>query len=91
MTKQTRRPKAGDTVRVERSYWGDSVYFTDHILEEFNFCLGFYGEDGPKAPCNFTPLSELYDRHPEAESEYWSNYGSYFTKHVNKFEIIQKQ
>ena len=85
------RPKVGDTVRVQRSYWGGDIYFTEHKLEELNFCLGFYGDSegfGPRTPCNFTPLSELYDRHPDAEEKYYSNYGSYFSEHINRFEII---
>lgn len=85
------KPKVGDTVRVERSYYGSDVHFTEHKLEELNFCLGFYGDVegiGPKTPCNFTPLSELWDRHPDATDEYWPNHGGYPSKHVNKFEII---
>lgn len=86
-----RRPKIGDTVRVERSYYGREIYFTEHKLEEFNFCLGFYGDSeglGPRTPCNFTPLSALYDKAPDASREYFSNYGEHFSDYVNKFEII---
>jgi len=87
------KPEVGDIVKVERSYWGDSVYFTEHKLEELNFCLGFYGDSegfGPRSPCNFTPLCELYDKSPEAKDEYWSNYGPYFSEYINKFEIIKQ-
>lgn len=86
------KPKVGDIVRVERTFYGHGCYFTEHKLEEFNYCLGFYGDSegfGPRTPCNFTPLSELYDRHPDATDKYYSNYGAYFSEYINKFEIIK--
>lgn len=85
-----KKPKVGDTVRVPRFYFGKLAYFVEHDLEEYNYCLGFYGEDGPRAPCNFTPLSELYEAHPEAEDMYFSNYGPYKSDYINLFEIISK-
>lgn len=86
------KPKIGDIVRVERSYWGDDVYFTEHKIEELNYCLGFYGDSegfGPRTPCNFTPLCELYDKAPESTEKYHSNYGPYHSSYINKFEIIK--
>ena len=85
-------PRVGDTVRVERNMWGNHVYFTEHKIEEINYCLGFYGDSegfGPRTPCNFTPLCDLYSKSPEATQEYWSNHGSYWSEYVNTFEIIK--
>lgn len=87
------RPKVGDIVRVERNHWGNAIYFTEHKLEELNYCLGFYGDSegfGPRTPCNFTPLSSLFDYAPDAVEEYWSNYGPYASEYINKFEIIKQ-
>lgn len=88
------KPEVGDIVRVERENWIGSVSFTEHKLEELNFCLGFYGDEdgfGPKTPCNFTPLCSLYGASPEAVRRYYSNYGSYFSEYINKFEIIKSK
>ena len=85
------KPKVGDTVRVEYSTWGGGVAFHEYHLEEFNFCLGFYGDIeglGPRVPINFTPLSALIESAPDAERKYWSNHGEYFSEYVNTFEII---
>ncbi|HBF48176.1 MAG TPA: hypothetical protein DDW91_17720 [Shewanella frigidimarina] len=82
------KPKAGDTVRVQKSFWGNDIYIDTFVLEEFNFCLGYYEIDGPKSPCNFTPLCNLVERAPDATEEYWSNYGPYYSDYINTFEVI---
>ncbi len=83
------KPKVGDTVRVTKSYFGSDVYFEHFKLEEYNYCLGFYGEGGPRTPCNFTPLSDLFDKSPDSTSEYYSNYGQYWSDYIQTFEIIK--
>ena len=83
------KPKAGDTVRVQKFHgWTGNVYFETYTLEEYNHCLGFYNTDGPRTPCNFTPLSECYDRAPDADRDYCSNYGGIWTDYIQTFEII---
>lgn len=81
-----RRPKVGDTVRVPWYIFGRFAYFTEFKLEEYNYCLGFY-KDGPKTPCNFTPLSELYEPAPDSKREYVSHYGEIATDYIQTFEI----
>jgi len=86
------KPEVGDTVRVQRSFFGSDTYFTEHKIEEINHCLGFYGDSegfGPRTPCNFTPLCALYDKAPGARREYWSNYGEYFSDYIKTFEVIK--
>lgn len=84
------KPQVGDTVRVPRFFFGKLAYFVEYTLEECNYCLGFYGEDGPKTPCNFTALSECYEPAPDSESKYWSNYGPYHSDYIQTFEVIRK-
>lgn len=84
-------PKAGDTVRVPKYYFGKFSHFAEYELQEFNFCLGFYDEEnGPITPSNFTPLSSLYEPAPDSEEVYISNFGSVHTHYIQPFEIIAK-
>jgi len=83
-----RRPRVGDIVRVEKEIFGHIVGFEEYKLVEFNFCLGFFGEDGPESPINFTPLSDLIIPSPDATREYFSNYRPYYSDYVNTFVII---
>jgi hypothetical protein len=83
-----RKPKVGDIVRFNWYMMGRLAGMREAVIEEYNYCLGFYGEYGPKSPCNFTPLSSLYEAHPEAEDLYWSNYGPYKSDYIRTFEII---
>lgn len=85
-----KKPKIGDIVRVQCFIFGRFAYMKEFKLEGYNFCLGYYGDDGLKTPCNFTPLSELWEPSPDAEIKYKGNYGEYHTKHVQTFEIIAK-
>lgn len=83
------RPKAGDKIRVQKSYWSGDIHFEEYKLDELDYCLGFYGEDGPKSPCNFTPLCWLVEPAPDSTDEYWSNYGGYHSAYVKTYEIIR--
>lgn len=83
------KPKIGDIVRVPWFIFGKLAYFKEFELTEYNYCLGFYKE-GPKTPCNFTPLSELYEPHPDSKREYVSNYGEIHTDYVQTFEVIAR-
>ncbi|MCP4991370.1 MAG: hypothetical protein GY928_36545 [Colwellia sp.] len=83
------KPKVGDTVRLEWYIMGIFAGLREFKLEELHYCLGYYGE-GPKTPCNFTPLSELWSPAPGAKHEYRPNYGPYYSDYVQTFEIIAK-
>ena len=83
-----RRPKAGDKIRVQQFICGHFSGFREVELEELNFCLGVFGEDGPKTIENFTPLCEMVDPAPDAERLYWSNFGEYFSDYVQNYELI---
>lgn len=81
-------PKVGDTVRVPIYIFGNFAYFSEYKLEMYNYCLGFY-KGSPKTPCNFTPLSSLYEPAPDSEMQYISNYGQIHTDYIQTFEVIR--
>ena len=83
-------PKVGDTVRVPVYIFGKFAYFDKFKIESYNYCLGFY-RGNPKTPCNFTPLSELYEPGPESEIDYVSNYGQIHTSYIQTFEVIRNE
>lgn len=82
------KPKAGDTVRVPREMWGHIIDVCEFKLEEFHYCLGFFESDAHRAASKFTPLCDLIERAPDAETKYWSNFGEYADKYVQRYEII---
>lgn len=81
-------PKPGDTVRIPREMFGCIVEVCEFNLEEFHFCLGFFESDAHRAASRFTPLSDLIEPAPDAEERYWSHFGSYMDKYVQRYEII---
>ena len=81
------KPMVGDTVRIPWYIFGKFAYFKEFELSEYNCCLGFYKE-GPRTPCNFTPLSELYEPSPDSETSYVSHYGEVHSDYIQTFEII---
>lgn len=81
--------KAGDKIRIQHyimgAYPGE---LTDHVVEEFRFCLGIFLSDQARTAGDFTPLCNLYERGPEAENKYISNYGEYYTNPVQAWMDI---
>ena len=69
--------KAGDKIRVFDRYGHE-----DYIVEEFRFCLGIFKSADHRKAADFTPLCEMYERGPDSETDYISNWGSYFTNEV---------
>jgi hypothetical protein len=78
--------KAGDRIRV-RGGWGD---LTDYTVEEFRYCLGIFASEDHRKAQQFTPLCELYERGPESENDYISNFGEYYTNPVQAWMDIPK-
>lgn len=74
--------KAGDKIRVSHYIMGRVVGYEDYIVEEFRYCLGFFQSEDHRRAGNFTPLCELYERGPDSEDDYISNYGPYVTNLV---------
>lgn len=70
--------KAGCKIRVFNGWYGTS----DHIVEEFRFCLGIFASEEHRRASKFTPLCELYERGAESENGYISNFGEYYTNPV---------
>jgi hypothetical protein len=74
--------KAGDKIRVQRYMFGHPVEQQDFTVEEFRYCLGIFESDPHRQANRFTPLCDLYDRGPESENGYISNFGEYYTNPV---------
>jgi len=82
------KPSVGDTVRVPREMFGKIIEVCEFKLEEFHFCLGFFESDAHRAASKFTPLCDLIEPAPDATWKYWSNFGEYVDKYVQRYEII---
>ena len=82
--------KAGDKVRLARYIMGHQVETEDFTVEEFRYCLGIFESPQHRMAGNFTPLCDLYEKGPESESDYISNYGQYFTNMVPAFMNIPR-
>lgn len=74
--------KVGNRVRVSTYIMGYEVGFEDYTIEEFRYCLGFFRSEEHRLAGHFTPLCELYERGPDSENSYISNYGEYVTNLV---------
>ena len=74
--------EAGNRIRVQKYIIGHPSYTEDYTVEEFRYCLGIFLSDDHKRANNFTPLCELYERGPDSESDYISNYGETYTNPV---------
>ena len=71
--------KAGDRIRVQHYMFGTRYELKDYTIEEFRFCLGFFESEDHRKAGKFTPLCEMYERGPESEDAYISNFGEYYT------------
>jgi hypothetical protein len=74
--------KAGDKIRVQNYCMGRPTGTTDYIVEEFRYCLGIFQSEQHRTSNRFTPLCELFERGPESENKYISNFGEYYTNPV---------
>lgn len=83
--------KEGDKIRLTYYVMGSYPCGTnDFIVEEFRFCLGVFMSDQHRKAESFTPLCDLYERGPESEDGYISNFGEYVTNKVPSFMNIPK-
>ena len=77
--------KAGDRIRIDVGSHGLYSDLQDFTVEEFRYCLGVFLSDLHRHAGRFTPLCELYERGPESEDKYLSNFGEYTTNMVQGF------
>jgi hypothetical protein len=80
--------KSGDRIRVTTYIMGYESGFEDYTVEEFRYCLGIFQSPQHRQAGNFTPLCELFERGPDSENSYISNYGEYVTNMVQGWSDI---
>lgn len=80
--------KSGDRIRVTTYIMGYESGFEDYTVEEFRYCLGIFQSPQHRQAGNFTPLCELFERGPDSENSYISNYGEYVTNLVQGWSDI---
>lgn len=74
--------KAGRKIRVTTYCMGYESGFEDYTVEEFRHCLGIFQTPQHREAGHFTPLCEMYERGPESQNKYISNYGEYISDMV---------
>ena len=74
--------KAGMRIKIPYYIFGQAACWEEFVIEEFRYCLGIFKSDEHRRANNFTPLCELFERGPESEDDYISNYGEYYTNPV---------
>lgn len=77
--------KAGDKIRVQHYIWSYPNNTEDFIVEEFRYCLGIFLDEDHRKAGKFTPFCDLYERGPESQDCYISNYGEYYTNPVQSW------
>ena len=83
--------KAGDRIRVPQYIMGHRTGDTeDYTVEVFRNCLGIFQSKDYREAGNFTPLCDMYERGPDSENKYISNYGEYVSNMVPAFMQIPK-
>jgi hypothetical protein len=83
--------KAGDRIRLTEYIMGTHPIGTnDYTVEEFRFCLGIFQSEQHRKAESFTPLCDIYDRGPDSENKYISNFGEYVSNLVPAFMNIPK-
>ena len=82
--------KAGDRIRVQTYMMGYINGTSDFTVEEFRHCLGIFVSPQHRTAENFKPLCDMYERGPESEDRYISNYGEYTTNLVPAFMNIPR-
>lgn len=80
--------KAGDKIRIQHYMMGYKSHTEDYTVEEFRYCLGIFQSSEHRAANSFTPLCELYERGPESEDDYISNFGATYTNPVQAWMDI---
>lgn len=80
--------KAGSKIRIFTSIMGCITGTEDYTVEEFRYCLGIFESKQDREANRFTPLCNLFERGPESENGYISNYGSYYTNPVQAWMDI---
>jgi hypothetical protein len=83
--------KAGDKIRVQKYICGIASHQDDYTVEEFRHCLGIFLSEDDRTAQEFTPLCELYEPAPDAERGYISNYGVYYTKHIQSWMDLPEE
>ena len=74
--------KAGDRIRVQHYMMGHASHLEDYTIEEFRHCLGFFETGQHRLTNTFTPLCDMYERGPDSENSYCSNFGEYYTNPI---------
>jgi hypothetical protein len=74
--------KAGNKIRVQHYIHGYPCGQEDFIVEEFRYCLGIFETEQHRTAARFTPLCDMFERGPESENSYISNFGEYITNQV---------
>lgn len=74
--------KAGSRIRVQYYTMGHPSHSEDFTVEEFRYCLGIFESKWHRQANDFTPLCDLYERGPDSEDSYISNFGEYYTNPV---------
>ena len=77
--------KVGDKIRLNQYIMGYKCGTADFRVEEFRNCLGIFESNEHRMAGKFTPLCYLYERGPESENKYISNFGEYVTNMVPSF------
>ncbi len=79
--------KAGNKIRLDL---GNGMYteLKDFTVEEFRYCLGIFLTEEHRTAEIFTPLSELFERGPDSENKYISNFGEYTSNMVQSWMDI---
>lgn len=80
--------KAGNRIRVTTYIMGYESDYEDFTVEEFRYCLGIFQSEQHRLASHFTPLCDLYERGPDSENSYSSNYGEYYTNPVQGWSDI---
>lgn len=80
--------KVGNRIRVTTYIMGYESGYEDFTVEEFRYCLGIFQSEQHRLANHFTPLCDLYERGPESENSYISNYGEYYTNPVQGWSDI---
>lgn len=74
--------RAGNRIRVTTYCMGHADGYEDFTVEEFRHCLGIFRSPQDREAGNFTPLCELFERGPDSQNKYISNYGEYVSDMV---------
>lgn len=80
--------KVGDRISIKRYIGNTVIEETEHVVEEFRFCMGIFLDGDHRKAGDFTPLCDLYEPGPGSQSDYISNYGEYSTEMVPAWRVL---